>query len=125
MNRGHVVCFVSKNHTSVDEDEGAEGGDQSDERFQNFDDINHSLGLGGYFQRARDDGNNSFSIVWTESKLLLNLRDCAQNIPSIEASLTGGSYKTSILQVVLNTLPRVSPKPLLLLYMDSLTSSCP
>jgi len=58
-----VIRFVSKYDTSVDQNERAKGGYQSDEWLQNLDDVDHPLGLGEEFQSTRNDGDHSFSIV--------------------------------------------------------------
>ena len=47
MDRRHVVCFVPEDDTSVDQNKRAEGGDESDERVQDPDDVDQPLRLGG------------------------------------------------------------------------------
>lgn len=69
VNCRHMVRFVPEDDAPVDQNEGAKSGDQSDERLQDSDNVDQPLGLGEQFQRARDDGNHSFSIVCTKSEL--------------------------------------------------------
>ena len=63
VNLRHMIVLVPKNDTSVDENKCGEGGEQSDERLQDLDDIDQPLRLSGHFQRARDDRNYGFGIV--------------------------------------------------------------
>lgn len=45
VNFGHMIRLVPEDNTSIDQNECDESGDQSDERVQDFDDVNQSLGL--------------------------------------------------------------------------------
>jgi len=71
VNCRHVVCFVPEDDTSVDQNERAEGGDESNERVQDPDNVDQSLGLSNQFQQACDDRDKSFGIVYTKGKLML------------------------------------------------------
>lgn len=46
VNRGHMICLVPKDDASIDQNKCAEGGDESNERAQDADDVDQSLGLG-------------------------------------------------------------------------------
>jgi hypothetical protein len=124
VNRRHMVRLVSKDNAPINQNEGAESCDQSDERMQDPEDIDHSLGLGEEFQRARNDGDNGFSVVWTQSKSVVRPKSlCKQrtfhrSIPHrrVVQNLHSPSCLEDASQCVSEAL---------LLYMDSLTSSCP
>ena len=71
VNLGHMIRLVPEDDTSVDQNERAEGGDESNERVQDPDNVDQSLGLSNQFQQACDDRDKSFGIVYTKGKLML------------------------------------------------------
>lgn len=64
MKGGNMVGFVTQDNAAVDDHKSSKSNNKSDERLQDFGDVEETLWLGEQFEGTSDDRDHGFGVVW-------------------------------------------------------------